>query len=64
MRLESAGRVARELDEQEISLRFEHDEQAGRITIHAIDADGQVLRKLPAGELGSLLAKGVEALTP
>lgn len=62
-RLDSAGRIARNLDEHDISLRFELDEKTQRVTIHALDADGNVLKQLPAGELASLLSDGVETLT-
>ncbi len=60
--LERAGAVARELESQNVSLRFEVDEQARRITIDVVDGNGKLLRQIPPGRLGSVLRSGVSAL--
>ena len=56
--MDEAARTLAELRSQQISLKFEVDDATRRVRVTVSDADGRVLRQVPASDLGSLLAGG------
>ena len=60
--LDNAGRVASDLAQAQLALRFRADHDSRRVTIEVLSKEGQVLHVLPARHLGELIAKGTAAL--
>jgi hypothetical protein len=54
--LDTAGRVLGDLDDKNVSLKLALDDQTGRVHVELHDADGQVLRRVPASQALDLLA--------
>ncbi len=49
--VQAAARCADQLHQMGRQLRFEHDDESGRIRIEVRDLDGNVLRTVPPAEL-------------
>jgi uncharacterized FlaG/YvyC family protein len=56
--VDRAARVLSQLQSQQIDLEFEVDDTTRRVKVKILDGDGNVLRRLPATELHSVLQGG------
>ena len=56
--LDAAARVIEQLSAQQVNLHFEVDEQAGRVRVQVMNADGTVLREIPPRSLLDTLSGG------
>jgi flagellar protein FlaG len=54
--LDTAARVLDDLDEKNVDLKLAVDDKTGRVHVELRDADGQVLRRVPASQALDLLA--------
>ncbi len=54
--LDTAARVLGDLDEKNVDLHLAVDDTTGRVHVELRDEDGQVLRRVPAGQALDLLA--------
>ena len=60
--VDEAARVLSELQSRHISLEFEVDDATRRVKVKVLDSDGNVLRRVPATELHSMLQTGRSGL--